>query len=113
MTEQKKKHKVTIGQAFKTIIWPRRKKIAIGLVLIVISRLASLVLPWQSKNLIDVVIPTHDTHALQLLLLIVGSAIFVQATTSFLLTRLLSVEAQFLISKLRVQVQKKILSLPI
>ncbi|MDB5273303.1 MAG: rsaD [Chitinophagaceae bacterium] len=113
MTEQKKKHKVTIGQAFKTIIWPRRKKIAIGLVLIVISRLASLVLPWQSKNLIDVVIPTHDTHALQILLLIVGSAIFVQATSSFLLTRLLSVEAQLLISKLRVQVQKKILSLPI
>jgi len=46
-------------------------------------------------------------------LLFVGVAILVQATTSFLLTRILSVQAQFLISELRAQVQKKVLSLPI
>ena len=40
-------------------------------------------------------------------------AILVQAVTSFLLTRILSVQAQFLISELRAQVQKKVLSLPI
>jgi subfamily B ATP-binding cassette protein MsbA len=48
-----------------------------------------------------------------LLLLIVVAAIVLQSVTSFLLTKLLSVEAQYLISKLRVQVQKQILSLPI
>jgi ABC-type multidrug transport system fused ATPase/permease subunit len=108
-----KKHKVSIGQAFKTIIWPRRKLIAVGLVLIVISRIASLVLPWKTKALIDDIIPHQDKAGLHILLLTVGIAILVQAVTSFLLTRLLSVEAQLLISKLRVQVQKKILSLPI
>ncbi len=108
-----KKHKVTIGQAFKTIIWPRRNLVALGLVLIIISRLASLVLPWESKILIDEIIPNQDKEGLNLLLLKVGGAITVQALTSFLLTRLLSVEAQLLISKLRVQVQRKILSLPI
>ncbi|MDB5255525.1 MAG: rsaD [Chitinophagaceae bacterium] len=108
-----KKNKVSIGQAFKTIIWPRRKLIAVGLILIVISRMASLVLPWKTKALIDDIIPHHDKAGLHLLLLTVGSAILIQAVTSFLLTRLLSVEAQLLISKLRVQVQKKILSLPI
>jgi ABC-type multidrug transport system fused ATPase/permease subunit len=108
-----KKNKVSIGQAFKTIIWPRRNLIAIGLLLIVISRMASLVLPWKTKALIDDIIPHHDKAGLHILLLTVGSAIIVQAVTSFLLTRILSVEAQLLISKLRVQVQKKILSLPI
>lgn len=105
--------KVTIFQAFKTIIWPRRKLVLIGLVLIVISRLASLVLPWKSKALLDDVIPNKDYDQLYSLLLLVGGAILVQAVTSFQLTRLLSVQAQYLISELRAQVQKKVLSLPI
>jgi len=109
----KKKSKVTMVKAFKTIIWPRRNLVFIGLVLIVLSRLASLVLPWQSKVLLDDVIPNKDFSQLKELLLIVGFAILVQATTSFLLTRILSVQAQFLISELRAQVQKKVLSLPI
>jgi len=111
--ETKKKPKVTMAKAFKTIIWPRRNLVFIGLVLIVLSRLASLVLPWQSKVLLDDVIPNKDFDQLYQLLLIVGVAILVQATTSFLLTRILSVQAQFLISELRAQVQKKVLSLPI
>ncbi len=109
----KKKPKVTMAKAFKTIIWPRRKLVFIGLILIVLSRLSSLVLPWKSKELLDVVIPNNDYDQLKNLLLIVGVAILIQAITSFLLTRILSVEAQFLISELRAQVQKKVLSLPI
>ncbi len=108
-----KKHKVSIVDAFKTIIWPRRKMVFIGLVLIVISRLASLVLPGASKYLIDNVIANKDMHMLKILLVVVALSIIVQSITSFLLTKLLSVEAQNLISQLRVQVQRKILSLPI
>jgi len=108
-----KKNKVSLSQAFKTIIWPRRKLLFIGLILIIISRLAGLVLPGASKYLMDDVIVNKDMHQLKILLLIVVGSIVVQAITSFLLTRLLSVEAQLLISKLRVQVQKHILSLPI
>ncbi|CAA0258121.1 ABC transporter, ATP-binding and permease protein [Tenacibaculum maritimum] len=37
----------------------------------------------------------------------------IQAITSFLLTKILSIQAQYLISELRTQVQKKVLSLPI
>ena len=108
-----KKDKTSLPQVFKTIIWPRRKLVLIGLVLIIISRLASLVLPYASKQLIDVVIANKDFVKLQSLLWLVGVSILINAVTSFLLTKLLSVEAQNLISKLRVQVQKKILSLPI
>ncbi len=109
----KPKPKVTVAQAFKAFIWPRRKIVAVGLVLIIISRLASLVLPGATKYLIDDVIVNHDLHMLKLLLIAVVASITLQAVTSFSLTRLLSVEAQLLISKLRAQVQRKILSLPI
>lgn len=100
-------------QAFKSIIWPRRRLVLVGLVLIVIRSLAGLVLPWQSKVLLDDVVPNKDLNALYALITLVISAIFIQALTSFLLTRILSVQAQYLISELRAQVQKKVLSLPI
>jgi len=111
--KSKIKNKVTMVQAFKTIIWPRRKLVFIGLVLIIIRSLSGLILPWQSKILLDEVVPSKDTSLLYNLITIVLLAIFVQAITSFLLTRILSVQAQYLISELRAQVQKKVLSLPI
>ena len=110
---KKDKPKITVAKAFKDFVWPRRHIILVGLILIVISRLASLVLPGASKYLMDNVIIDKDFEMLKLLLLVVGISIFVQAITTFLLTRLLSVEAQLLISQLRAKVQKKILSLPI
>ncbi|CAZ95341.1 MULTISPECIES: ABC transporter ATP-binding protein [Zobellia] len=105
--------KVSILTAFKTIIWPRRNLVFIGLVLIVISKAASFVAPMSLKYLMDDIIPNKDLDFLKLLVGAVALAILVQAVTSFLLTKILSVQAQFLISELRAQVQKKVLSLPI
>jgi ABC-type multidrug transport system fused ATPase/permease subunit len=107
------KSKVTIAHVFKTIMWPRRGLLLIGLLLIIISRLASLVLPIASKYLMDDVIAKKDLEMLKLLLIAVSGSIVIQAITSFALTRLLSVEAQHLISTLRSQVQKQIIKLPI
>ena len=107
------KGKVTIGHVFKTIMWPRKKLLIVGLLLIIISRLASLVLPGASKYLMDDVIAKGDLEMLKTLLLAVAGAIVVQAITSFLLTQLLSVEAQLLIAQLRAKVQKQIIKLPI
>jgi len=107
------KKKVSFTWAFKEFIWPRKKIIFIGLILIIIRSLAGLVLPYASKNLIDEVIPSKDMEALYTLLIVVCLALLVQTVTSFSLTRLLSVEAQLLISELRAKVQKKLLKLPI
>jgi ABC-type multidrug transport system fused ATPase/permease subunit len=104
---------VQFKSALKTIVWPRRKLLFVGLILIALSRLAGLVLPWQSKVLLDDVVPSGETSGLYQLLAIVTGAIVVQSVTRFLLTRLLSVEAQYMISQLRAQVQKKVLSLPV
>ena len=108
-----KKNKVSFYWAFKEFIWPRKKIVLLGIVLIILRSLAGLVLPYASKNLIDDVIPAQDIKALTTLLIIVCIAIFIQALSSFSLTRLLSVEAQHLISLLRAKVQKKLLTLPI
>jgi len=113
MTQQDQSSKTTLGKAFKTIIWPRRKYILIGLVLIIISRAASLVLPGSSKILVDEIVPNGDLEMLKWLILAVVGAIVVQAVTSFALTQILSVEAQNLIAQLRSKVQSHILKLPI
>jgi subfamily B ATP-binding cassette protein MsbA len=105
--------KISILTAFKTIIWPRRNLVFIGLLLIVISKAASFVAPLSLKYLMDDIIPNKDIDFLKLLVGAVILAITVQAITSFLLTKILSVQAQYLISELRAQVQKKVLSLPI
>jgi ABC-type multidrug transport system fused ATPase/permease subunit len=107
------KKKVSLVWAFNAYIWPRKKLIAIGLILILIKSFAALVLPYASKNLIDDVIPNQDYSALTELLVMVCIALLVQSVISFVLTRLLSVEAQHLISLLRVQVQQKLLRLPV
>ncbi len=111
--DAKSKSKVKIGHVFKTLIWPRKNILLVGLVLIIISRLSSLVLPGASKYLMDDVIAKGNIEMLKILLIVVGAAIIVQAITSFLLTKLLSVEAQHLIAILRAQLQQQILKLPI
>lgn len=105
--------KVSILTAFKTIIWPRRNLVFIGLFLIVISNAANFVGPISLKYFMDDVIPNKDMTMLKILVGLVILSILVRAVTSFLLTKILSVQAQYLISELRAQVQKKVLSLPI
>jgi subfamily B ATP-binding cassette protein MsbA len=103
----------TLRYAFWNFIWPRRRLVLLGLALILVNRAAGLVLPGSSKYVIDRAIVQGDLGVLRLLLLAVSGAILVQATTSFFLTRLLSVEAQYLISRLRVKVQQHVLYLPV
>ncbi len=113
MSASKTKGKVSISHVFKTIIWPRKNYLLGGLVLIIISRISGLVLPYASKVLIDEVIPEGDLEMLKWLIIAVGIAIVIQSVTSFALTQILSVEAQNLIAKLRAKVQKHIIQLPI
>ena len=107
------KKKVSFRWAFKEFIWPRRKIVSLGLFLILVRSLSGLVLPYASKTLIDEVIPSRDTDALTYLLVVVCASLLFQSVSSFSLTRLLSVEAQHLISILRANVQQKLLRLPI
>jgi len=103
----------SLRHAFEEIIWPRRKLIFVGLLLIVLNRVSGLVLPASTKYLVDNAIVAGDMDMLRLILGAVSLAVLVQALTSYALTMLLSVEAQHLIASLRSQVQKHVLRLPV
>ena len=88
------KPKVSIIKAFTTIIWPRKKMVFIGLLLIIVSKAASFVAPLSLKMLMDDIIPNKDLNQLKILIGVVILSILIQSITSFLLTKILSVQAQ-------------------
>ena len=103
----------SLRHAFREIIWPRRKLVAIGLFLVVLNRLSGLVLPYSTKYLVDDVLGQGQFDLLYPLLGGLLVAVIIQAASAYLLTLLLSVEAQHLIAQLRSQVQQHVLSLPV
>jgi subfamily B ATP-binding cassette protein MsbA len=95
------------------LIRPRRGLLAVGFVLMAINRVASLVLPYSTRFLIDSVIIKHNTRLLKPLVLGVLCATVIQGITSFSLTQLLSKAAQRLIAELRQKVQAHVGRLPV
>ena len=105
--------KASLKSAFVSIIWPRRKIVGTGLLLILVSRASGLVLPASIKILVDDIVTPGNLDKLLPLVGMVSLAVLIQSVTSYALVRLLSVEAQNLISQLRARVQKHILHLPL
>ena len=95
------------------LVQPRRRLLSLGLLLILINRLCSLVLPLSTKLLFDRVLDKHESGLLVRLTLTVVAATAVQGITSFSLTQLLSIEGQKLIAELRRKIQVHIGRLPI
>jgi subfamily B ATP-binding cassette protein MsbA len=106
------KNKVTFRKAFKTIIWPRKKLLFIGIFLIIISKAAGLVTPIMMKPFVNNALGKDMDLTLQIVSIVIVS-IIINSLTSYLLTRFIGVEAQHLIAELRTKVQKKVLTLPI
>ena len=97
----------------RALIWQHRRRLGIGLTLMLISRLAGLVLPWSSRYLIDGVIGQHRVDLLGIIAVAVAAATIVQALTSFGLSQLLGVAAQRAITEMRKSIQAFVLRLPI
>jgi len=97
----------------RTLIWQHRRRLGLGLVLMLISRFAGLVLPWSSKYLIDDVIGRKHFELLGIIAAAVGAATVVQSVTSFGLSQILGVAAQRAITEMRKSVQAFVLRLPI
>jgi ABC-type multidrug transport system fused ATPase/permease subunit len=94
----------------KALVAPRKGLLLVGLLLMLINRVAGLVLPYTSKPLLDQVLnPTHPrSDLLGPYIGIVFTAMVVQALTSYSLTQLLSVAGQRLIAEMRRQVQRHV-----
>lgn len=103
----------TAWKEARVIVWAHRRGLALGLFLTLISRLAGLVLPGISKFLIDDVLVNKRVDLLPWLAAAAFAATLIQATTSFLLARLLGIAAWRTITDLRIRVQQHILRLPV
>src|SRR5438477_5721781 len=114
--EPVKKKKVSASDAWREareLLWAHRRRLTIGLILMLVSRLAGLVLPASSKYLIDDVVGKHRTDLLLPIALAAGAATVVQAVTSFALSQILGVAAQRAITDMRKRVQAHVVHLPV
>jgi len=114
--EAPKKKGVSASAAWRearALLWAHRRRLTTGLILMLVSRLAGLVLPWSAKYLIDDVVGNKRTDLLPLIALAAGSATLVQAVTSFALSQILGVAAQRAITDMRKRVQAQVMHLPV
>ncbi|MGE4163497.1 MAG: ABC transporter ATP-binding protein [Vicinamibacterales bacterium] len=103
----------TAWREARELIWAHRRRLGIGLGLMLVSRVAGLVLPASSKWLIDEVVGNNRTDLLLPIALAAGAATLVQAVTSFVLSQLLGVAAQRAITDMRKRVQARVMRLPV
>ncbi len=130
--DQHNPRQASVWQEARQLIWQRRGRLGLGLVLIVVSRLAGLVLPASTGIVVDEVLGDGgetsrsglreallsrvDLAPADLLLwltLAVATATAVQAVTSFSLSQLLGIAAHRAIAEMRKSVQQHVLRLPV
>ena len=110
------KRKVTLSTAWREsreLLWRYRSRLALGLAVMLVSRLAGLVLPASSKFLVDRVLVNREIELLTPIAAAVMIATAIQAATSFALVRILGIAAQRAITELRREVQAHVLRLPV
>ena len=115
MAEEKKKKKIDYSRAWveaKRLIWSYRRRLLLGLGLMLISRAAGFVLPYSTKFLVDDVFTLKHYENLKWVALAVGISTIVSAITSFTLSQVLGVAAQRAITEMRKRVQAHIERLP-
>ncbi|HET7564660.1 MAG TPA: ABC transporter ATP-binding protein, partial [Gemmatimonadaceae bacterium] len=112
--DTKRKLKLSsVWRESRELIWQHRRHLRIGLVLMLVSRLAGLVLPYMPKILIDDVVGKHQTSLLVPLALVALGATLIQSITSFALSQVVSITAQRAIADMRRHVQAHVTRLPI
>jgi subfamily B ATP-binding cassette protein MsbA len=97
----------------RALVWAHRQRLALGLILMLVSRLAGLVLPATSKWLVDEVVGNERWDLLTTLALAAGVATIVQSGTSFALSQVLGVAAQRAITDMRKVVEAHVMRLPV
>jgi subfamily B ATP-binding cassette protein MsbA len=115
MEEAKKRSldPAVVWREARELVWTHRRQMGIGLVLMLLNRLAGLVLPGSSKFLIDDVIGQQRTDLLVPIAVAAGVATLVQASTSFGLSQVMSIAAQRAIADMRKRVHAHVLRLPV
>lgn len=110
------KRKVSASAAWREareLVHAHRQRLAIGLLLMLVSRLAGLVLPLSSKWVVDDVLGKGRHDLLLPIAVLGGLATAVQAVSSFANSQILGVAAQRAITDMRIRVQARVMRLPV
>ena len=112
---QQPKKKLSPGawEEARALIWQHRKRLALGLTLMLVNRFAGLVAPWSTKWLMDDVIAKGHWNLLPTIAMAVGAATLVETATSFGNSQILGVAAQRAITEMRKDVEAHVMRLPI
>ena len=113
MKEKKGLQPARVWREARGIVWRYRRKVALGLGVMTVGRIAGMAVPASSKFLIDDVLGGDRTELLLPLALGVAAAALVQGGTSFALSQILGVTAQRAITEMRKTVQAHVGRLPV
>ena len=97
----------------RALIWTHRKRLVIGLGLMLVNRLSGFVLPTTTKYLMDDVIQQGHWELLPKLAMAAGAATVVDASTAFANSQVLGVAAQRAITEMRKDIEAHVMRLPI
>src|SRR5438067_10369339 len=97
----------------RALIWTHRKRLVVGLGLMLINRLSGFVLPTTTKYLMDDVIQQGHWDLLPKLAFAASAATVVDASTAFANSQVLGVAAQRAITEIRKEVEAHVMRLPI
>ena len=97
----------------RSVIWGARYRLAIGSVLLLVSRLAGMVLPASMKYVGDEVFTNRNYSLLKWIALAIGVSTLISGITGFAVSQILGVAAQRAITEMRKRVQTHIERLPV
>ena len=116
MAEPKVKKPINYSNAYaeaKRLIWTHRWRLAFGLVIMLLGRALSLVMPASTKYVIDEVIAKNRGDMLGTVAAVAAVATVLQAAASFAVSQILGVAAQRAITEMRKRVHAHIERLPV
>jgi subfamily B ATP-binding cassette protein MsbA len=114
MTDTKKRDKrAAVRREAKELVSRYRGYLAVGFVLMLISRLAGFVLPTSFKYLVDDVLGKNRLDLLVPIAAAVGIATVIQALTAFANSQVISVTGQRAITEMRRKVEARVVRLPV
>ena len=103
----------TLLRDARDVIWTARRRLALGLPLMAVNRLAGIVLPGTTKYLIDEVIGRGRHDLLWTIAIVAAVASSVAAVTDYALAQILGLAAQRAITDLRKKLQQHVQRLPV
>ena len=127
MAEEKKKKKIKAANVWheaKELVVAHRKRLMLGMAIMLINRPAGLVVPYLSKLLVDDVVGNRQgwlgaatgrsgAELLPVLAVAALVATVIQASSSFALSQIVGVAAQRAITEMRKTVQEHVTRLPV